>query len=430
MRYSQPYGLPDPPAIPPSRPPDGSGWPRYVNGNPVVGLAGSIPPATSFDEDQLEIINVIINAGLVPTHADLTQLWQSLEILFARQFITTPIVKTVHGPGADFPDLHVAMTWVQNYTITQTGSVTFLVAAGQWVYTTTLEIWHPNANRIFIQGAALKGGAPSFGNITCTGYSPSARAVDATNQLVYLRSVFATELNFTGGVAGIRNFSFGITLRYLLLTGTQSIGPNPYDGRGLEIYADVWYDCMAVWGFGESGIRVWNCTLRAATSLSMTVCACGTYGIHVLGGGYIGQTNQETIIASCGQIGFRGFGSWNWFDKLTSKGNGNTGVDLYQGGFVACITWMDAHHNGSTGVYMTGQVNLYNQMTYLHENATFGMVANGGWAQVYNGSFYGNGSFDIDAQAGANITAVGATFAGAVTPPVNTVGNANAYIWH
>lgn len=66
MKYNQPYGVTDPQA-------------PYVNGNPALGVQGSIPPASSIEYPQREILAVIESAGIVPSNSDLTQLLQALQ---------------------------------------------------------------------------------------------------------------------------------------------------------------------------------------------------------------------------------------------------------------------------------------------------------------------------------------------------------------
>jgi hypothetical protein len=161
VRYNQPFGTPEPPL---------GSYPRYINGNPTTGTEGSIPPARSIDEDQIEIVNVIVNAGLTPNHEELDQLWQALMALLAKKYITTNIIKHVHGSGADFVDLHAAMTWLAEYTITNTGYVTFMIAPGKWTYTATVELNHANINRVAIQGGALLGASPTRNSLSVTGY--------------------------------------------------------------------------------------------------------------------------------------------------------------------------------------------------------------------------------------------------------------------
>ena len=61
MKYWQPYGITDPDA-------------PYINGDPSIGRQGSIPPAGSIEQDQREIVNTILGAGMNPTETDVQQL--------------------------------------------------------------------------------------------------------------------------------------------------------------------------------------------------------------------------------------------------------------------------------------------------------------------------------------------------------------------
>src|SRR5262249_49046768 len=196
--------------------------------------------------------------GLTPNHADLTQLLQALNAKFAQRYISTPITKTVHGAGADFADLNAAMAWVGQYIITPTGSVTFAVAAGKFTYTQPVEINHQNANRITIQGAALLGAAPLYANFA---YTAPHSSTDGTNNIIYLRGIFATELSFNGGVTGFKVFRGGATLRNLLITGSQTTIGGRYDSNGISMQADIWIDTCAIWGFGRHGIAAEGCSI-------------------------------------------------------------------------------------------------------------------------------------------------------------------------
>jgi hypothetical protein len=69
MKYEQPYGVSDPNA-------------PYINGNPQIGLQGSIPPAASIENPQREIVNFISQSNLVPTDADLYQLTKAARSQF------------------------------------------------------------------------------------------------------------------------------------------------------------------------------------------------------------------------------------------------------------------------------------------------------------------------------------------------------------
>lgn len=67
MQYTQPYDQIDPNA-------------SYVNGNPSTGTQGSIIPAGAIEQDQRELVNAILGAGLTPSSTDVTQLYQAMLI--------------------------------------------------------------------------------------------------------------------------------------------------------------------------------------------------------------------------------------------------------------------------------------------------------------------------------------------------------------
>ena len=55
---------------------------RYITANPATGLKGSTVPAESIEHPMREIIHVIEMAGLTPSEADLTQLYQAILLLY------------------------------------------------------------------------------------------------------------------------------------------------------------------------------------------------------------------------------------------------------------------------------------------------------------------------------------------------------------
>jgi len=415
-----------------------SAYPRYINGNPVTGTAGSIPPATSIDEDQIEILNVIINAGLTPTHSDLTQLWQALQALFAQRYITTVITKTVHGSGADFPDLIQAMRWLAQYIITQTGYVTFMCANGKWTYTQAVELNHPNINRVAIQGGALLGGTPQPNNFSITAFHNSA---DGTNHIIYLRSVHATELSFTGGVNGFVVQRGGCILRYLLISGSQTIasGPstiygNSTQGNGIWCDAQIFVDGVSIWGFGSCGIYITNTGwLAYASSLSLVCSYNGWQGISA-SGNITGSANCWTILVSNGVSGITVFGATTWFDKISVKGHGpplgNAAVQCEQGGLVTYQPGSEIKLNQS-GVILAGAATLVGEGTSYIQNTTYGLYVHGG-ASVWvdDSNFTGNaGTFPIICSHHGIIEALRSTFDKETSPPRNTEGNIGGYIY-
>jgi hypothetical protein len=72
MKYNVPYGLADEVTW---------GDTPYVNGDPSIGRAGSIPPAASIEYPQREIVNLIKGsaAAALPTNSDLSQLARGVQ---------------------------------------------------------------------------------------------------------------------------------------------------------------------------------------------------------------------------------------------------------------------------------------------------------------------------------------------------------------
>jgi hypothetical protein len=366
---------------------------------------------------------------LTPDHNDLTQLWQAIQSLIAQKYITTPIVKTVHGPGADFNDLISAMAWLQPYIITATGYVTFIIAPGRWVYTQSVEINHANMNRVAIQGGALLGGSPEPGNLSVTGYHS---ATDGTNQIIYLRSVYATELAFTGGVAGFEIFQPGVTLRYLLITGSQT------GGNGITVHQSGCYlDGIAVWGFGSSGLEILQGTVIVGTSLSVTFAYNGNCGISNQNGIYGGQASPVnwTLCTSNAVTGINNLGGMSTFGRVYVAGhgppNGNAAIQSLEGGLIAANPGSQLQINQS-GMIVAGAASVLFESAAINNNASYGVYVYGTATLWINQStFSSNGTYDVIATNGAFVDATGASMAGNWTPAFNTYGtNNDAFMAH
>jgi len=426
MRYSQPFGTPTPPL---------GVYPRYINGNPVTGTEGSIPPNTAFDEDQIEIVTVIQNAGLTPDHNDLTQLWQAIQSLIAQKYITTAITKTVHGAGSDFVDLFAAFKWLAQYIITNTGSVVFMVAPGRWTYTTTVEVNHPNMNRVTVQGGALLGASPTPANLSVTGYHASA---DGTNQVIYLRSVYATELSFTGGVTAFAILQAGITLRYLLITGSQTIGTSPgaYPaGDGIYALAELFLDGIAIWGFGLHGLDIMQTSVICVSALSVTIAYCGNCGINCQGGLFNAASDTAyTNVVSNNVTGVNSLGALLWFGRLYVAGhgppNGNAAIQSLQGGLIVANPGSQLQIN-QAGMILAGAASCLFESATINNHATYGIDVYGtATLWINNSTLSNNTQYDLIASDGAFVDATGASMT-IWTPPFNTYNTNNgAFIVH
>jgi hypothetical protein len=412
-------------------------FPRFVNGNPVTGTEGSIPPATAFDEDQIEIVTVIQNAGLTPDHADLTQLWQALMALFAQKYITTHITKTVHGVGADFPDLNAAMNWLAQFIITPSGFVTFQLPAGQFYYTTSIEINHPNSNRIEIQGVTLTG-SPGQSVITVTGF---ATAGDKNAQLAQMRGYWRTELIFQNGITGFRVYRGGCTLHYLLIwaqtpTVSAPVGGDP-GGCGIAVFDEIIFDGIGIHGFGNCGVYMVTGAVLSYTSLSTVIASCGSSGFWTYSGLVKFPATQNVITVSNGVAGWTCFGSEVYAGIADVRGHNapvgtnNGAVQVEQGTQFIASHGSLIYFNNNIGVTIADSSTCQVSGCNITGNTNFQIWMNNGvcWAEgsaVTQGS-YGS-AWAIRMQNGAQCSVVGGSIGGNCYPTPDTYGQAdNSY---
>jgi len=435
LQYNQPYGVSDPNA-------------SYVNGNPAIGVEGSIPPASSIEYDQREIVEVINWAwqnGLpgcnAPTNADLTQLRKAIQGFLQARYIDTHITKTVHGAGADFANLQSALEWLGQYIITPNGQVTFLVtnsktAPGQvnsWVYTQTIEINHANSNRVIISGYPLMAASPDPANISVTGYHLPG---DGTNQINYLRGIYATELSFSGGVTGFMVFRDGCTLRNLLITGSQTVGPNPYDGNGIFARGEIRLDGISIWGFGGNGMAAVEGSIVCSSSLSVCSLFNGYGGVYLENAYAFFTPTDHTSFCSNSQAGVLLWGgALMGVGHLDVRGNNNIGCTISNGSELVSLAGGVIHLNNGMGINLRGSATCSCPYHTITNNAGWGAISDGGTLYIDHSSFAGNASGDLisigygfmNAVASTGTNTGGTPFLG---NPANTfsVANAGGYI--
>jgi len=398
----------------------------YVNGDPAQGLKGSIVSAESVEMDQREVVEVITRANArgytdfdnvlcgVPSNSDQQQLRKAIEGFIKAHvspqeswIIDTMITKTVHGSGADFPDLKAAMYWLSFYKITQNGWVHFTIPAGQWTYTQNVHIRHPDLLRVDISGAPLIGAPPTRDDFQWTGNITT----DNTNQYAMLRSKIPTELRFT---SGMKMEVTGATTLYNLLISGDRTQTALLAFNGSEHVTGV--NGVAVHGSGNGGLGVGkDGSLWTATFL--TVSGCAGAGIDIAGGLFLGS---PVVTASNGAQGalIRAGGVISQSAPAnTFSAKGNNGDGLF-------------FQSGSAGSFMGGL------FSYYHGYATppaSGLRADGAHVSTPNGYFALNNP-GITATNGANVFAQGTgrsptdSLPPNCSPYPNTVGNGNAMI--
>jgi hypothetical protein len=450
--YNQPYGVSDPNA-------------SYVNGDPSIGRAGSIPPAASIEFDQREIVEVITRANAraysdfsgapcaAPDNGDLTQLRKAIEgFISSSQFlITTEVTFTVHGPGATFPDLITAFNYLGKFRITPTGHVILQLAgatsgsAVAYNYTQTVYINHPNNDRISIFGAQMLAPIPKTdAGYQWNGYSGTQRATDTAANLAGLRTMFATELHWSGplGNPGCGFYITGLSPMHvdaLLLTGDGSVqgGGIMFNCAGFlnhtpksiapgsATYAKAGLACVN-WkggpGFGfdvGSMMSVWSQEAADQNSETTFVALGNGSGIAISNGGFI-TASGNAICLSNDTVGFVVWprGGTQWDGGIFCNANGDRGLAAFQStGFIA-------------GPLVGGSTTT---PSHFYRNAQWGawvLQANFQITGDFGTGATANGVGQIAAFNNSNVQISGpsANYSTVVTPVWNTVGNNEALI--
>jgi phage-related tail fiber protein len=77
MKYWQPFGISDPNA-------------PYINGDPTIGRAGSIPPAGAFEQPQRELVNLISYSNINPSDAAVDQVMHAVRSQYINYAVADP----------------------------------------------------------------------------------------------------------------------------------------------------------------------------------------------------------------------------------------------------------------------------------------------------------------------------------------------------
>lgn len=440
-----------------------------MDGNPAAGIQGSIVPAASIEFDQREVLEVITRANVrnyfdfdripcgVPSNADLQQLRKAIEgfITHWEYIIDYEVTFTVHGPGARFTDLNAAFAYLGRYRITPTGHVILQLAgaapgaasANQYIYTTQIEVAHPNNDRISIFGAPML--APvsrDDSGYAWNGASNAERAADTVTNLSVLRTRFATELRFLSPCVMAMRIG-GISLMHLdgiLFTSdgnptTQGVNFNcigymnllprtlagdtgwAYDGlaavnfKGIYSAGFSWEVGAGLWVGGEGGI------LAGDQNTNTPWIAIGnTYGIAVRNGGFV-TSHGNAICLSNDQDGIFLWprSGTQWDGGVFCNANQYHGITCYlcSTGFIGSPlvggNWTAASH-----AYKNGGNGLNMEETNVSLNCDFGAGVN---VNIGGSIYAGNNS-------AVQLWGNSANYAATCSPAFNTIGNNNSMI--
>jgi hypothetical protein len=353
--------------------------------------------------------------------------------LLGATYITVPTTKTVGGTNPDFANLTAAFAWLSNYRIALTGSVTFQLAAMQFVTTASIYFQHPDGARVTIQGATLKASPPAGSSLTISGNSPAARSSDTATNLAALRNVFATEIYLTSGAQFTGTGTLG-NLQDILFTSDGS-------GSGDGIFwpaGRIAFTRVGNVGSAARGV----CAYASYISISGNCYSlgCASHGMTSEGGGVISILNGGTIIG-CSNGGDGVLANAASIQAPVTGGAAGTGTTYTRGN---AVDGVGAANNGSVILPGTALSNTNAGAGYRADNSAsisaIGSVAGGN----ANGYFANQGStidatntsganatYGYLATNGSNIVRTGGTATGGTanaSPTVGSVGNSNAFI--
>jgi hypothetical protein len=412
MQYNQPFDQPTNPNAP------------YVNGVKNAGIKGSIVPAEGVEYDQREIVEVIAKAYArgykdftgtpcgAPTNTDLQQLRKALEgyiesqITVPQWYIDTTVTFTVHGAGANFPDLVSALQYLSKYIITNRGFVTLAIAAGRWNYgATQIKLNHPNADRILITGATMSH-ALAITSFPISGYNPANRVNDRAAAINNCRAAYTTELTFSGN-GGILNSAVGCTLTQLLLTGTKASEMGVWNSAGSCFVNNCSCCDMGYSGFVSNGGSLYLSGFCSATGGNNSGFAA-TNGLMWHGGTMVstshdgsGFSSGYSSIISGGAIGIGcgngGCGGIATFASLELAAGSQLNYNATEGVFIEQAMFQLFGSAGGSQIKFNGDWGLYASIgtTAVGPKTAFGSNASGSITINYWSTCYFAGSTGV-----------------------------------
>src|SRR5262245_13708518 len=291
---------------------------------------------------------------------------------------------TVNIPSTQFPDPQSTLTQFSRKTIAQNAMLTFQLAAG--VYSPIIII-HKDASRITIKGTMI-GATPVATNFAQTGSSASARAADAANNIVMLRSRYGSEIRITtdGGI-GFSNFGPGDpTIQDMLITHDRT-------KTNVAGIATDWSQPLNTTNLAIN-VAIWGCTWAYY---------CG--GMQRVSGGSANNCFQGPTAINGAHIHIS--------SGFISCGNDYVGMYSANGSVLVLQAGVQSNVNGQFGALCSGE-------SYILIQGTPGVSAD-------RCNLTGNGLWDCYCADTSEIMMYGTT-ANTLSPPLGTIGNFNGLI--
>lgn len=284
MKYNAPFGAANPDA-------------PYVNGNPSIGVAGSIPPAESIEYPQREIVKAITDAGIVPNNNDLGQLSKAIRQTSRKSWFPVKSLNLTTPPENNtFGDIYVIAQGSKGDWSDKTGQL------AEWNGKTWTFIQPPDGHGIGLPDGSIyikiAGKYVLLTDLLDSRYSRLiAPPVDTFYVIGSSGSDENTGLNPTPeeGFATIQGAINAISGRYITYGKIKlKISPGIYDG--FSISASLVQNWEII---GDQKNRT-AYRIIAKNSASRAGIGCVAYASHVSLRGLSFQTEAQNIVSTTG----------------------------------------------------------------------------------------------------------------------------------
>lgn len=283
-----------------------------------------------------------------------------------------------------------ALANLDNYHIASEATLTIQVAAGDYYFTNSLTVHHPDGGRVRIEGET---GSPADVHLYFTG--SSGVVVDEGSALGYVGAVTL----HGDGVTDAQGF-------WVTGSSAAAIGPltiDDFGGDGLEVSGAsalvAGMGDLAVTDSGQTGIRISENSAAYLPSFQVahSVPFSGAYGALVDRGGYL--YGAGAAVSGSGGSGFYVDGGASVdIANAASSGNGHHGVYV-SGGSSLVGTSADATSNALSGFYVTDGSQAYLDSATATGNGDYGFASESlSWVNASSATSAGNQvAFESDA---------------------------------
>ncbi len=358
---------------------------------------------------------------------------------------------------------HRAMAFLSKCVLADDITATVVVGSGEYQFTKSLNLNHPQGAQIQINGTGTTGTRPRFDALN-GGAAPGNTAATKAFNLAALDGYYNTRFLFKGCVGVTCSAGGGVTLNTLLIKGdgagtTSTHGViagapardplPPAMGAFFNLGATDALGC-AVHGFAGDGILAYRGGRVSARAITVTNCNRGAFvnhsGIVEAPGATISNNTANGAYISFGgnliltgaQINYNSQGLYVIYTGVVAaqnniiKDNASGGVYVAWGGTVQLQT-CTVTKNGGDGVRVQGGGIVRANGTICDENTGAGFsVLEGGIITAENSRSRNNGTQPYYANNSGFIRIQGVVanngYTGTPSPAVNTVGNGACYI--